>query len=73
MTPFSCSDHFFKVDTSVGEFCFDQNTLSDIDSKLNLVNNINFIAHMLDEYRCNPKQIKCLNGVCVDDILHCPT
>ena len=68
MTPFSCSDLFYKVDTSVGEFCFDQKTLSNLDPSDNIVDQINFIAHMLGQYKCNPKQIKCLNGQCVDDI-----
>ena len=38
MTPFSCSDLFYKVDTSVGEFCFDQPTLGHDDTSENIIN-----------------------------------
>ena len=40
-TPFSCSPAFYKVDTHLGDFCFDK--VGKEDTVDNILNQINFI------------------------------
>lgn len=69
MTPFSCSPGYFKVDTSVGEFCW--NNAAHDEAVTDALSLINFLAHTLNQYHCPPDYLKCLDGTCERDLSFC--
>jgi hypothetical protein len=49
MTPFSCSKDYYKVETSVGEFCVPSTELKSSEFTDNILSAINFLANAFDQ------------------------